>query len=172
LLTVVAAREWGAGRVYLVGTKGDEARMQVGRNLGVDDLIYLDKGDPLEQLLGLTGGEKATRVIDATGSASAVGQGLLMTARGGVYVSLGGQHPDVEVGIRPDYMLRNKIDIRFSHLGTGSYEVSRDIITSHRYALDSLITHEFRLDRGLDALKAMAERRDGCIKPVLVFDHH
>ena len=170
LLALVAAKAAGASKVYLTGARGDESRLQASLLLGADGIIDVSGGDVVAQLLRLTGGVKADRVIDATGHVAGVMLGIELAARGGIYVGLGGEPPSAEASIRPDYLLRNKIDLRFSHLGSGCYEAARGLIEARRYPLGILVSHTCDIDHAEQAVQIMAERRDGCIKSAILFD--
>lgn len=167
LLCLVAAQIAGALTVMLIGIDGDEARLNLGQELGADRTVNVAREDCGEALLDLTNGEKAARVIDASGSATAFWEGVKMTAKGGVYVNIGGFGADQEISIFPDYLLRNKIDIRFSHTGANCYQRASQILQSKRFALRKLITRRVRLEGVEEALQRLLERNSDDVKVVI-----
>lgn len=171
LSTVVAARAAGASEIILTGTTEDEARLRAGEMLGADLTVDLLKDDPVETLYNATSGQLADRVIDASGAKQAFQQGLDMTGRTGVYVNIGGFRPDDEVTFRPDRLKRDKIDIRFSHMGTNAYGPALSIIRSRRFPLEKLVTHYFPLEEAELALQALERREGEPIKVVLTFEN-
>jgi len=164
LLCLVAAQMAGATKVLLTGAKNDVKRLELGRLLGAMHIINSTEDDPIKILNELTGGRKADRVLDATGSAIAFGQGVMMTARGGVYTNLGGFSSDTAVSIYPDYLKRNKIDIRFSHTGANHYQKAREIIASRRFPLGKIISHKVPLEGVEQALHELSKHTGDHIK--------
>ncbi len=166
-LCLVAAQAAGATDLILVGVDGDEARLTMGKELGANRVVNASRENGLEILLDLTGGRRADRVIDATGAPPAFWQGVEMTARGGVYVCMGGFPADQAISIYPDYLIRNKIDIRFSHTGANSFHRALNIIASKRFPLRKLITRRIPLEGAEAALNAMLKRRGDDLKVVI-----
>ncbi len=66
-----------------------------------------------------------------------------------------------------EYCLRNKIDIRFSHLGSNCYEAAYAIIASRRYPVHEMITHRWPLEQAQAALEDLSNRTGGHVKVVL-----
>jgi threonine dehydrogenase-like Zn-dependent dehydrogenase len=169
LLTVVAAREAGARRIILAGRAGDEARLELGRQLGADETLDVGAGDPIERLRALNGGRLATRVIEATGAAGAIELGVDMLARGGVLVTVGGHRPDVRASVNPSVLVNLQLEIRGTQLGGNNYEACLSVLSRGKYPFSRLVTHRFPLPEIQVALETF-ERRGPCIKPVIVFD--
>jgi threonine dehydrogenase-like Zn-dependent dehydrogenase len=169
LLTTVACHAAGARRVVLAGRAGDEERLALGRDLGAHATIDVGEGDPVAQLTAVTGGRLATRVIEATGAASAIELGLTMLARGGVLVTVGGHHPDARVTLNPSDLVWSQREIRGMQLGALSYEACIGVLASGRDPLQKMLTHRFELPQIQQALETFAQR-GRCIKPVIVFE--
>lgn len=167
LTCAMAARECGASHVIVTGVNGDESRLALALELGATGTINVMQEDPLEKFLALTGGRKADRVIDTTGALPAFDIGMKLTARSGVYVCIGGYPKGTTLPVPQEYCLRNKIDIRFSHLGTNCYQPAYQIIRSHRYPIHKMITHRWPLERAQEALEDLSRRSGGHGKVVL-----
>lgn len=169
LLTAVACHAAGARKVILAGRAGDEPRLALGRELGAHATLLVDDGDPVEQLKALNNGRLATRVIEATGAAQAIDQGLTLLARGGVLVTVGGHHPDARITLNPSDLVWTQREIRGMQLGANNYEACIALLTAAAYPFEKLVTHRFALPRVQQALETFAQR-GSCIKPVIVFD--
>jgi len=169
LFATVAAREAGARKIILAGRAGDEARLEIGRELGADETIDIGDGNPVERLRALTHGRLATRVIEATGAGGAIELGLSMLGRGGVLVTVGGMRPDVRVSINPNQLMYLQQEIRGSQLGGNNYEACIAVLARGKYAFGKLVTHRFALPEIQQALETL-DRRGSCIKPVIVFE--
>jgi threonine dehydrogenase-like Zn-dependent dehydrogenase len=167
LACAIAARQAGATHVVVTGTDGDLSRLDLARELGATGTINIERASPLEQLLELTDGRKAERVIDTSGAVAAFDIGLRMTARNGVYTCVGGYPKDATLPLPPDYCLRHKIDIRFSHNGTNCYQLAYQIIQSHRYPIHKMVTHRYPLEQVQAALESLSRREIGQVKVVL-----
>jgi len=84
------ARLAGASRVITIGAPAD--RLALAREMGADttlDLPSTSRAARLEAVLAATNGEGADVVIEATGAADAVAEGLDLTRVGGRYVIAG-----------------------------------------------------------------------------------
>ena len=167
LACAVAAIQCGASHVIVTGVDGDDSRLDLALELGATGTINVGREAPLERLLDLSGGRKADRVIDTTGAVPAFELGLKLTARNGVYTCVGGYRHETTLPLPPDYCLRNKIDIRFSHNGTNCYQLAYQIIRSHQYPLHRMITHRYPLVQAQSALESLSRRESGHVKVVL-----
>jgi threonine dehydrogenase-like Zn-dependent dehydrogenase len=168
LLTVVSAKERGAGRVLLAGANGDEERLALGLELGADAIIDITAGDPLEAVKRLNGGKLATRTIDTTGNVRGFELAIAMLRRGGVMVTVGGSDLDKAANVSPSDLVMRQIDIRASQLGANHYEGCIKVLASNRWPLERLVTHQYSLEQVEESLLTF-EQRGPCIKPVIVF---
>ena len=169
LLAVVAAREAGARHIVLAGSRGDEQRLKLGRELGAHATLDISAGDPAEALRAGNRGRLATRTIDATGHVSGFELGVQLLARGGVLVTVGGSALDQRASVSPSDLVSRQIDIRGSQLGANQYEACISVLAAGRYPLQPLVSHRFGLTALQEAMLTF-EARGTCIKPVIVFE--
>lgn len=148
----------GATTVILTRIDGVEVWLALGQELGASRVVNAIRENCLETLLDLTGGRKADRVIDTTGAVAALWQGVEMTCKGGVYENMGGFPAATAISIYPDYLLRNKIDMRFSHMGVNCFQTAREIIPNKRFPLYKLVTRPVPLERIQEALSRLLTR--------------
>jgi len=141
LLVVAALKNSDVDNVILSGLSGDKNRLEFGTILGAKYTINVDKENLSDRINDITKGRMVSHIIDASGSGPAMEKAVYFIRRGGIYTSLGGQHADVRVPISPDYMLRNKISLRFSQSGSNQYENAIKIISSGKYPLEEIVTH-------------------------------
>jgi threonine dehydrogenase-like Zn-dependent dehydrogenase len=66
LATVAAARHLGAGKVMVVGKKGDELRLNAARDLGADLTLNADYASVSEVIMDHTDGVGADVIVDTT----------------------------------------------------------------------------------------------------------
>jgi threonine dehydrogenase-like Zn-dependent dehydrogenase len=92
VLMLVAAREMGAGRVFVVGAP-EQPRLEVCRSFGADGTVCIDdfgsSAGRIEAVRELVGGFGADIVVDCSGHPSAGPEGLEMLRDGGTYVEMG-----------------------------------------------------------------------------------
>jgi threonine dehydrogenase-like Zn-dependent dehydrogenase len=169
LLAVVAAREAGARHIVLAGSRGDEERLNLGRELGADATLDVSAGDPVEAMRAGNRGRLATRTIDATGHVAGFELGIQLLARGGVMVTVGGSALEQRASVSPSDLVSRQIDIRGSQLGANHYEACINVLAGGRYPLAALVSHRFGLSEIQEAMLTF-EARGACIKPVIVFD--
>ncbi len=73
LLSVMAAKAAGARAVALVGTHEDEEiRLSLGREVGADAIIIVDRENVVERVMELTNNQGADLVVEATGAPAAI----------------------------------------------------------------------------------------------------
>ncbi len=88
LLSMQLAKAAG-GKVILAGTNVDEPRLELGKKLGADYTLNVQKQDPKELIMDLTNGEGAEVFIDCSGAPPSVLMGLSLLRRGGKYTQIG-----------------------------------------------------------------------------------
>lgn len=90
LLSVMAARAAGAGKVIVVGARGDAPmRLPKARELGADEVIQVEEEDPVEAVKRITGGRGADLVVEASGSPHAIASTVHMVRRMGRITQIG-----------------------------------------------------------------------------------
>jgi S-(hydroxymethyl)glutathione dehydrogenase/alcohol dehydrogenase len=87
LWMIQAARTAGAARIVAVEPRAE--RRALAGELGATDLVDPAEGDPVEQVLALTGGRGVDCALEAAGPPEAMAQAFLMTRRSGTVVPTG-----------------------------------------------------------------------------------
>src|SRR5262245_39503969 len=77
LCCAMASKLAGADRIIITGTAKDARRLEVATALGADDVIDIDREDPLTRVMDITGGRGVDVVLDCT-----VGAGTAPTLLG------------------------------------------------------------------------------------------
>jgi threonine dehydrogenase-like Zn-dependent dehydrogenase len=158
---VVAAKEVGMKTIILVGLSQDAGRLEVGRELGADYTIEVDREDLVARVEEITGGEMLDMVVDTTpGAVSAVEAALEVTAKRGRIILAGGKHGK-PASFLNDTVVRKELVIRgvrgHDHR---SVEPAIEIIKSGRYPLELMSTHRLSLEEVDKALRIVGERAD------------
>lgn len=99
----------GAGRLILIGAP--EARLELGRLFGADEVLHLShtsQAERLEMVHAATQGRGADVVLEASGNPAAVPEGLNLLRDGGTYVVAGHYTDAGPVGVNPHTQVNRK----------------------------------------------------------------
>ena len=164
LLSVLVAREVGAGQIIVTGTKADAHRLSIARELGADATIDVDAEDPVERVLELTGGRKADIVLDVSmGATEPIMQAVDMVKKGGTVVIAGVKTHNALNNFYTDKLLFNEI----SMLGVLSSDwedtdKAIGILQDKWKGLTKLCTHAYPLGKAETAVRLLGrEIKDG-----------
>jgi L-iditol 2-dehydrogenase len=159
------------GAVVLLAGLDDAARLDVARRIGIRETADLTSGSLEATIRHALGGE-ADRVIEATGSARSVVEGLAALRSGGVLVVAGIHSGSLDLDLTS--FVRSKKQLRAAHDTTArAFDESIRLLAAHAGTLGALITHRrplaeaqaaFDLARSRQAMKVLllpeaAERR-------------
>lgn len=171
LIGVQFAKLSGASKVALIGLKKDRKRLEVGKKIGADHILYSDER-PEEKVMELTGGAGADFVLECAGPK--VGNNIVGVQHaidcakkanegpGGkgtiAFISLWGEPVSIEL----DKISLNQLDIHgsWSWNGSETWERAVDLVTTDRFDFDSLITGRYLLEKWEEAFKNIREGRD------------
>jgi len=164
-------RASGARRVIMVGTR--DGPLILARCAGAaDECVANTRGDLLEAVLELTGGEGADVVFETVGgSAPTLGQAIGMVRPGGAICILGVFTTDPALDTRTAYGKEVTITWCNSYSswnGVSEYAIALDLLASGRVAAEQLITHHYPLDQIGEAFIAAADKKSSNAVKVLV----
>lgn len=157
LLSVVAAREAGAGQIIVTGTPQDRHRLSLARELGADETVVVDDEDPVERVVEATGGRLADVVVDVSAMATEpIVQAIEMVRPGGKVVVAGLKSSNPIPGFVSDKLITKEI----SMLGVlssswSSVEKAIDVIRRKGDALKKLCTHHYPVDEADRAVRVL-----------------
>jgi len=77
------------GRVILVGTAADAARLEIGRELGADYTLDVTQPGAVDRIKGLAGRRGIDVVLECSGAPAAARQGLQLIKKRGRYILVG-----------------------------------------------------------------------------------
>ena len=148
LCCLMAAKHAGADLVIVTGTAKDARRLEVAKAFGADEVIDVQREDPLPRILEATGGRGVDLVIDCTVGAGAAPTLLGIEAlkrRGGTMVVQGEgnqEFPNFPIG----RLTRKAITLKSARGHSyRAVELALHQLASHRYPLDLMMTHTFGL---------------------------
>lgn len=166
LLGVQFARIRGARAVALIGLRADEARLQIGKKVGADYVLY-SEDDPAEAIMDLTNGRGADFVLECSASEKGVQHAIdcarrAPEGRGGKgvisFISLWGK--PITINADPISLFQLNIGGAWSWNGSESWERAVDLISRRVFDLDSLLTGRYPLDDWDQAFDNLRNKRD------------
>ena len=164
LCAVAGAKLMGA--TTIIGVDTVRERLDVARRLGADHVVDFRQGDPVEQIMALTGGRGADVAIEALGTQGTFESALRVLRPGGTLSSLGVYSSDLRIPL--DAFAAGLGDLKIvSTLCPGGKERMRrlmEVCGSGRVDLKPLVTHRFKLDDIEAAYELFANQRDGVLK--------
>ncbi len=151
LLNVLALKQRGA---RVIVSELDEARLDVARRLGADELV--DAGaDPVERVRELTEGRGASAVIAAVGGATVNTQALAMLAERGRLLLFAGAHPEAPLELHPNTMHNHEQLVMGAVSGDKrDFYVASRLIRYGQVDLRPLVQGTYPLTKLADALDA------------------
>jgi L-iditol 2-dehydrogenase len=166
IMSVMYARLCGARRIFLIGLKNDEKRLQIGRACGADHILFSEDA-PHRAVLDLTNGKGAEFVLECSASQEGV-QHAIDCARkahegpGGkgvvVFISLWGRKLTVNL----DEISLGQLDIRgsWSWNGRETWEHAIDLLDRGVFNLAPLITNHYTLPDWRTAFANLRGKQD------------
>ncbi|MGH3746617.1 MAG: zinc-dependent alcohol dehydrogenase [Micromonosporaceae bacterium] len=157
LSQVVACKQAGASLIIITGTSRDAARLKLAVTLGADEVIDVQRQDPLEEIKRITSGKGVDAVLDCTAGAGVAPVLLGIDAlkrRAGTLVVQG------ELATFPDFPLKKLTEkgITLKSARGHSYracELALAQLGSQRFPLDLLTTHRYGLSEADRAIRAV-----------------
>ena len=164
LCATAGARLMGATTIIAVDSV--PARMEMARHMGADYVVDFSQGDPVAEIMRLTGGRGVDVAIEALGRQATFEGAMRVLRPGGTLSSLGVYSEDLHIPL--DAFLAGLGDhtIRTSLCPGGKERMRRlmDVVASGRVDTRPLVTHRFALDDIEAAYDLFANQRDGVLK--------
>ena len=144
--------------VLLVG-KDDPVRLEMARDLGIPHVADLST-TTLEAAVQATFGTRIDRVIEATGIAGSVEQGLAVLRPGGILVAAGIHAQPCTIDLTR--LVREKKQLRGAHdTDDHAFTEAIALLSAHGNVLERLITHRLPLSRATEAFALARARTAG-----------
>jgi L-iditol 2-dehydrogenase len=173
LLVGLWAQAWGAGRVMLADV--DVARLRFARGLGFQDLLDPATGDLAGWTRGKTDGRGADVVVEASGSAAALGQAPGCARNFGTVVLLGNPAGDMPLA-QADYwaILRKELRVVgtwnsvYAAPDRDEWKLALAAMAGGRLPVEKLITHRVPLEKLPAHLEMLRDRTGFACKVMYV----
>ncbi|MHB9094011.1 MAG: zinc-dependent alcohol dehydrogenase [Eubacteriales bacterium] len=163
---VQLARAAGAGKIILVGTRAE--RLKIGREFGADVILdaHAVKDTVWDRVMEETEGRGVDVSIEAVGLPETILQSVQLVRKGGQVIFYG--CPSGLVGLPITDIAVKELTMYGTSGQPHFWERALNLLSSGKNTLKPLVTHSFTLEQAKDAVTWMEEKRDGCIKAVLI----
>ena len=156
-LVLLAAQAAGASRVVMTGLQVDKDRLKIAQSLGARTIV-VDETDPAEAIRELTRGLGADVVFECAGHPSGVPQALKLVRKGGRIGILGQGYGDS--AFNTAIVCYREVEL----IGVRAYDPkawrrSYDVLASHQFPLEILITHRLPLQDAARGIELMESRQ-------------
>ncbi len=158
----------GAGRIIAVDTQG--SKLNLAKEFGATDVVNAKDGDPVAQVMELTGGG-VHHALEAIGLKATTEQAFKMLARGGTATVIGMIPLGVNIELHgADFLAEKKI--QGSLMGSNRFPVDMpryvDFYMNGKLKLDNMISQRIKLTDVNEAFKEL--ERGELARSVIMFD--
>ena len=146
ILCAKLAQLSGAGDIVVIGTEGDDKRLELSKDFGATITINSAQEDPLKKIMSLGDGYGAALVLDLAGSSSTLKLSMDAVRPAGQITKIGwGRQP---VGFSLDPIIAKSVTLKghFSHTWD-VWEKCLTLMGKELVDLEKLITHELGIDQ-------------------------
>lgn len=154
------------GATTIIAVDGNDHRLGISRNMGADITLNFKNCDVVDEVMKITKGRGADSSIEALGLQSTFESALRVLKPGGTLSNLGVYSKDLTIPVSA-YAAGLGDHKIISALCPGGKERMRrlmDVVASGRVDFGSLVTHQYPLDRIVEAYDLFANQRDGVLK--------
>lgn len=165
LASLMLAKAMGANK--LIGVDTVQERLDIAKEKGLADAVFLSDADALKKIQDLTGGNGVERAVDCSGNTYGRQLAVRATRKWGKIVLIG-EGGTMELNPSPDLIHDQKAVYGSWVTNIWRMEELVERIVRWNIHPEDLVTHRFKLDRVSEAFALMAEGK--CGKVAVVFD--
>ena len=154
------------GATTIIAVDRVAGRLEAAGRLGADHLVDGSSGDPVSEILRLTGGRGVDVAIEALGTQATFEACLRVLRPGGTLSSLGVYSADLKIplGAFAAGLGDHKIVTTLCPGGKERMRRLMSVIAGGRVDLRAMVTHRFRLEQIEQAYDLFSHQRDGVLK--------
>ncbi len=162
LAGLIVAKEAGAKKVIVTGITKDRARFELAKTFGADEIINVEKTNPVEVVKEITQGKMADLVMDVTGNPKGAVMAIDLVKKKGTVILPGLYGMDKEIPLILDKVVFKEVRVQgvFSH-DFRSVIPAIHLAESGKYPLERMVTHRFPLEEAEKAVKVAGGEIEG-----------
>jgi S-(hydroxymethyl)mycothiol dehydrogenase len=161
-----------AGATTIIAVDIDPRKLEWAKEMGATHIVDARKGDPVEQIKALTGGNGVNYSFEAVGSAKTLEQALWCRDLAGACVFIGVPGPGPTMALPLQKFFDTGGSLRVSWYGdclpTRDFPMLASWYQQGRLNLDKIVTRTIQLKETEDAFEAM--KRGETLRSVIVLD--
>lgn len=165
LMTVVAAKAFGASEIYV--TDLEQNRLDAAIGLGATHAINIREQDPVETISQLTSGKGVDVAFETAGNPKALQSALASLGRGGK-LSIVGLPMQDEIPLNIPFIADREIDIFGIFRYVNTYPQGIAFLSSGISPVKNIITDRYMLDQTYEAMERARTNKSGSLK-VMVY---
>ena len=165
LASLMLAKAMGANK--LIGVDTVQERLDIAKEKGLADAVFLSDADALKKIQDLTGGNGVESAVDCSGNTYGRQLAVRATRKWGKIVLIG-EGGTMELNPSPDLIHDQKAVYGSWVTNIWRMEELVERIVRWNIHPEDLVTHRFKLDNASEAFALMAEGK--CGKVAVVFD--
>jgi L-iditol 2-dehydrogenase len=163
LLTLQAARQAGAGRVFVVDL--DDTRLKMASDLGATETFNSKKQNVVDEIQKRTEGRGADVALECVGITDAIALAVESVRKGGAVTLVGNVAPKIELGLQS--VVSRQIRLQGSCASCGEYPECIAMMADGRIRVEPLVSAVAPLEDGASWFKRLYDREPGLLKVVL-----
>ena len=158
-----------SGASVVIGVDRLPDRLAMSGMMGADHVVDINKVDPVEEILRLTGGRGVDVAIEALGTQATFEAALRVLRPGGTLSSLGVYSTDLTIPLGAFAAGLGDHRIVTSLCPGGKERMRRlmSVIEAGRVDFSAMVTHRYKLDDIEAAYELFSHQRDGVLKVAL-----
>jgi alcohol dehydrogenase len=162
LAGVIVAKEAGAEKVIVTGVTKDRHRFELAKTFGADEVIDVEKSDPVETVGKMTGGRMADLVMDVTGNPNGAATAIDLVKKRGTVILPGLYGMDKAIPLILDKIIFKEVRVQgvFSH-DFRSVLPAIQLAESGKYPLEKMVTHRYPLEEAEKAVRVAGGMIEG-----------
>jgi len=166
LCAVACAHLFSPARLIVVDV--EDNRLEMALSLGATHVLNPQKGGDAKEIKRLTGNQGIDLAIDAVGLPVIMQQCIEVTRRGGI-ISLVGIGPPVIEFPMADFFFKN-LTLKGGYVPLTQMQRLMNLIEAGKLDVSALVTHRIGLSHIIEGYEMFADKKDGCIKVMVVPD--
>ena len=164
ILAVKLAQLSGAVEIVVIGTEGDDKRLELAKEFGATTIINSSVEDPLKRILSFGDGYGADLIVDLAGSSSTLKLCMDAVRPAGQITKIGWGRQPVDFSLDPLISKSVTFKGHFSHTWD-VWEKCLTLMGKEMIDLEKVITHELGIDQWGKAFELLKTRE--AVKVVL-----
>ena len=164
LVTLLACKARGAAKIIV--TDLVDARLEKAKELGADYVFNGKDCEVISEVLNLTDGKGAVKVIETAGSTHTIAQTAHLVSKGGTIVLVGLASTE-EINYNFAQIMDKEAQIKSVFRYRNIYPMAIDSVASGNIDVSGIVTHEYDLEHIQEAFQKVVNNKTDLIKAVI-----